>query len=321
VTDLTIVICTYNRPQRLKLLLEDLSCQTADKNLFRVLVVDNASSSATKKVFEGFLGGLNISYVCQPKVGLSYARNMGIEMAATPYIAYLDDDVRLDNDWTNNVLNIIGRLGPDVFGGSVFPYYDTPRPAWFLDKYAIFSYWGDSTHSLQKDEYLSGNNIVFKKALLVKLGGFNPSLGMRGCSLGYHEEAEIVKKARQLSGGINILYVHNMPVRHLVPAEKMSLFWQVKHSWCLARSNIILFGEETLKDKISFFAISKNIFYQTVVIFFKITFGGIFRDRKKYKYYRGYLMERAMYNFYSLFNDQNLILFKMRAKICSRSVS
>lgn len=318
---LTIVVCTYNRAQRLKTLLEDLSGQTAGRDSFKVLVVDNASCDNTKEVFEGFLDRLNMSYAYQPKLGLSYARNMGIEIADTPYIAYLDDDVRLDKDWASKTLSIIERLGPDIFGGPVFPYYDTPRPAWFLDKYATFSYWGDLTHPLVKDEYLSGNNIIFKKELLEKLGGFNSRLGMRGYSLGYHEEAEIVKKARESPTGINILYAPDMPVRHLVPSKKMSLIWQIRHSYCIARSDLILYDKEILKDKTTFFAMLKNLFYQASAIFFKITFGVIFRNRKKYKYYQRYLMERAMYNFDSLFNDLNAILFKTRAKICSKSVS
>ena len=309
--DLTIAVCTYNRPQRLKALLEDLSGQTTDKNLFKVLVVDNASCDTTKKVFEEFLGRLSVSYARQPKLGLSHARNMGMEIADTPYIAYLDDDVRLDKDWVSKALSVIERLSPDIFGGPVFPYYDAPKPAWFLDKYATFGYWGDSTHPLVKDEYLSGNNIVFKKTLLEKLGGFNPRLGMRGYSLGYHEEAEVVKKALEQIQDVNILYVPEISLHHLVPSQKMLLRWHIRRSYCIAKSNIILYKKEILGNKISYFSLFKDICRQMVAIFFKSTFSAVLRDRKVYKHYKTYFMEKIMYNLDSLFNCLQIIFFGM----------
>lgn len=98
----SVVISTYDRPQRLDKALESVYSQTFED--FEVVVVDDCSpdKEVLRVVLEKWHGmfstrniefiamrlGENSGYQCMPK-------NRGVEMARGDYIAYLDDD----NTW------------------------------------------------------------------------------------------------------------------------------------------------------------------------------------------------------------------------------
>lgn len=302
-TRLNVVICTYNRADILDGVLSSLVYQTMDKNRYEVIVVDNASCDNTKEIAESYSNRLCLSYAYEPRQGLSHARNLGFKKTNSSYVAYLDDDVRLKQDWVKKVLDTIDEYRPDIFGGPVFPCYQTKQPRWFLDKYATFSWWGGTLRPLRNGEYLSGNNIVFRKDLLEGLSGFNPALGMQGRHLGFHEEAEIIKKAKDLYPNIKIMYIPDMFIHHLVPIHKMSLLWHIKRSYYIAMSNMALNKRNISDGKPSFFALFRNAAYQIMVILFKGLIGICCRNRKKYKYYQNFFVEKIMYNMDSLFNN------------------
>ena len=64
----TVVICTYNRAPVLKLALQSLVEQTADKSSFKVIVVDNNSTDDTSRVVEDFKNKLPLKYVFEDRV-------------------------------------------------------------------------------------------------------------------------------------------------------------------------------------------------------------------------------------------------------------
>ncbi len=106
----SVVISTYDRPERLDKALESVCNQTLSD--FEVIVVDDCSpdKDAVHAVLEkwhatfegrqvelvGMRLGENSGYQCMPK-------NRGIEMARGDYIAYLDDD----NTWRPNHLSVL----------------------------------------------------------------------------------------------------------------------------------------------------------------------------------------------------------------------
>ena len=96
VPDVTVVISTYNRCEQLRCALESLFSQQTDGVSWEAVVVDNNSTDDTAAVVESFTGrpGPRLSYVFEPRQGLSFGRNAGIYRAAAPLIAFTDDDVR-----------------------------------------------------------------------------------------------------------------------------------------------------------------------------------------------------------------------------------
>ncbi len=93
--DVSVVVCTRDRPEALARCLESLrSSRTRPREL---LVVDNASSGeGTHRVVAGMPG---VRYLREPRPGLAIARNTGVRATTGAIIAFTDDDVVVDPDW------------------------------------------------------------------------------------------------------------------------------------------------------------------------------------------------------------------------------
>ena len=93
--EVSVVLSTYNRADRLALALDALLYQVGATR-YEVIVVDNNSSDTTAAVVAASAQRSDgrIRYAFEPRQGLSYGRNTGISLAHAPIIAFSDDDVR-----------------------------------------------------------------------------------------------------------------------------------------------------------------------------------------------------------------------------------
>ncbi|HQA64039.1 MAG TPA: glycosyltransferase family A protein, partial [bacterium] len=78
---LSVIIPTYNRARYLPLALASLARQTITKDSFEVLVIDDGSSDNTAETVKNY-SELEVKYFRQNHLGVSAARNLGIEKAA-----------------------------------------------------------------------------------------------------------------------------------------------------------------------------------------------------------------------------------------------
>jgi Glycosyl transferase family 2 len=99
--DATVVICTRDRPAGLRATLASLQRQT-DSN-FRVLVMDNGSSSSATATVVEKLGLPRCEYAVEPQPGLARARNRALGAVRTDLVAWIDDDEVADADWVHRL--------------------------------------------------------------------------------------------------------------------------------------------------------------------------------------------------------------------------
>ncbi len=95
VTDVSVVIPTWNRRERLGRLLESLAAQTLDPERFEIVVVDDGSEDGTSEAVRMFAAEhpkLHVVVVTQPNQGVNGARNAGILASHGAAISFLDDD-------------------------------------------------------------------------------------------------------------------------------------------------------------------------------------------------------------------------------------
>ena len=150
---ISVAVCTYNRAELLRGALQSLVEQSLDKALYEVLVVDNASTDHTSDVVRLFQCAnpeLEIILVSEARQGLGYARNTGFNNSKGAYVAFMDDDTRSDKNWLKLALDCFEHVRPTPWsvGGPVFPFYDSPKPAWFKDEYETDT-WGDTPRFLK----------------------------------------------------------------------------------------------------------------------------------------------------------------------------
>ncbi|NBX25806.1 MAG: glycosyltransferase [Planctomycetes bacterium] len=91
---LTVIVCTYNRPQALRAVLAGLRDQS--RSDFEVIVADDGSGEATRIVVESmmpsFHGRLRHAWQEDRGFRVAAARNLAASRAHTPYLAFLDGD-------------------------------------------------------------------------------------------------------------------------------------------------------------------------------------------------------------------------------------
>src|SRR5262245_45029284 len=124
-TDVTIIICTYNRSAALRTCLESL-CRGDALRLAgtEILLVDNNSPDDTPEVAKSFGDRLPLRYLCEPRQGKTFALNRGVAEARGDLLLFTDDDVELNERWVKEYRAAASRH-PEAgwFGGRVFPWW------------------------------------------------------------------------------------------------------------------------------------------------------------------------------------------------------
>lgn len=188
---ITVVVCTRDRPAGLRRTLVGLSTQRYPD--LEVLVVDNASATdETRAVVESFEGPMATRYVREPRPGLSWARNRGIEAADGDVLAFLDDDEIPDPHWLAEIAWGFANA-PDVgcVAGMIMPAeIETKAQEWF-EQYGGHSkgrivfeqlVFDISANRRQHPLYPlppfgAGGNMAFTRSALERIGGFDRALG------------------------------------------------------------------------------------------------------------------------------------------------
>ncbi|MFL6192652.1 MAG: glycosyltransferase family 2 protein, partial [Thermoanaerobaculia bacterium] len=99
--ELTVAICTRNRPAQLRRALVSLVRQSPPP--LEILVVDNAPvDGRTLELVEGEFPG--VRYLEEPVPGLDFARNRALSAALGDVVAFLDDDVVAAPGWAAALL-------------------------------------------------------------------------------------------------------------------------------------------------------------------------------------------------------------------------
>ena len=113
-SDLSIIIPTKDRPQKLRRVLDCLHQQTVRG--FRVLIVDGGTNA--KQVVDEYQSRLNITYRQSPVPGQIHQRNLGIaQLEDNDYlVGFIDDDMELAGDSIEKVLALWNAVDPDPAG-------------------------------------------------------------------------------------------------------------------------------------------------------------------------------------------------------------
>jgi glucosyl-dolichyl phosphate glucuronosyltransferase len=232
-TDISIVLCTYNRASSLAAVLESLAeLKTADGLSHEILVVDNNSSDNTPDVIESVrtVHPALIRHVFESRQGLSWARNRGIEEAGGRLIAFTDDDIVADRNWLSEISRALVTYPHVGFGGRILPTWDFTPPSWFIDS-GSFSMMkggiivrhdlGDKPLEYTMDlQPLVGANMAFRREAFERHGLFRTDLGKTGKRVLFCEDFEFCR--RLIRAGEKLLYLPKAIIYHPVDKARMT---------------------------------------------------------------------------------------------------
>ena len=270
--DISVIISTYNRCEMLGVALERLLGQQSEGVTYEVVVVDNNSRDRTREVVESLIsrGHTNLHYVFEPRQGVSYARNRGIQRTRAPIIAFADDDVVVARDW----IAVIKRefdAHPEVacLGGKVLPEWKSEPPAWLTREHwpplALQDY-GDEPFYVNAETQLClvSANLSFRREVFARTGLFAPELQRVKDGIGSMEDLELL--IRYWRAGGQSLYLPTLVVTTEVPVarttRKYHRRWHQGHGrfYALFRS-----PEFERSSKRALFGVPAHLYRQSII--------------------------------------------------------
>ncbi|MBU1200954.1 MAG: glycosyltransferase [Nanoarchaeota archaeon] len=106
----SVVVLTRNRPQYLRTCLESIKKQDYPEQSFEVIVVDNNSSEENAVLNKEIVSRNGFArYICESKIGVSFARNTGVKLARYEYVAFIADDYELSVDYLASVNSLFQK--------------------------------------------------------------------------------------------------------------------------------------------------------------------------------------------------------------------
>lgn len=237
-TGMTVVICTRDRTRQLSECLTALLRSTYSP--LEVLVVDNApSQDATRRTVAALAKkDHRVRYTCEPRPGLSRARNRGLSEARFDLVAFTDDDTFADPGWPSAlVAGFAGDPEAVCITGPVIPRsLETGCQVYFEARYSGVRLFQPRRYDLVKYRYPSrlypfragifgtGANFAVRRGAVTDVGGFDPLLGTGGPGRGGEDLDMFLRLV--LAGG-RILYLPSALLWHQHRAEIDALGEQI----------------------------------------------------------------------------------------------
>jgi GT2 family glycosyltransferase len=231
VTELSVVVCTHERPADLQRCLEGLALV---QQPLEVVVVDSASRVPCDRLAHSYADRIpGLSYLFVDRPGLSRARNAGVAAARGSIIAFIDDDAAPTPGWAGALLRAFGRADVGCVGGTCRAAFTAARPRWLSDRLlqlAGITRFGEQAREPRSSaEWPFGANIAFRREALAEAGPFSTGLGRRGRSLLSCEDSDIV--ARVLKCGWRAWLEPAAIVDHTVHAERCRPGYYWRRLW------------------------------------------------------------------------------------------
>ncbi len=179
-TTVTVVIPTYNRIERLKMVLGALARQTYPNESTEVVVVSDGSDDGTDEYLTSGQSPIPVIVITQRNGGPAVARNNGVDRASGDLIVFIDDDVVADPDLVRqHVASHARATGPTVVIGPMLtpPGHELkPWVRWEQDMlYKQYDAMRAGKWAATPRQLYTGNASVPRHCLL-EVGGFDTSL-------------------------------------------------------------------------------------------------------------------------------------------------
>jgi len=244
--DLTVCICTRDRPRYVRDCLDGLSRQTVPRDRFTILLVDSASAAPAAAELDGLAADNGARLIRLDQPGISRARNTGAWAARTPFIAYIDDDAIPAADWIESILTAIAQPGrrPALIGGRILPRWEAPLPVWWPASLrgvlSIIEHEGRGeyrTTSVPKDLEPYAANMVVHVLSLLAAGGFGGAVGRYGHSLLSDEEVQLAWMLQD--AGYSVRYDSRIVVHHQIQARRLEPEWLLSRLYWQGASTVL----------------------------------------------------------------------------------
>jgi glycosyltransferase involved in cell wall biosynthesis len=165
----SVIICTYNRSDYLKRLLDGLLVQSMPKDQYEIIVINDGSTDQTGEICKKFSEGFpNFNYIVNDvNLGKSKSANIGILASQSDRLLFTDDDCIAGLNWIKSMSDLL-TIHPIVAG----------RILTEATNYLTLSRNISEFHPFMKEkssknlEFIAGANMGFQKKVFLDIGEF-----------------------------------------------------------------------------------------------------------------------------------------------------
>jgi len=225
-----LIVCTYNNAQILDRALTAISLQKVSPGYYwNVLVVDNNCTDETAAIVEKHIQSqkiLGLRRIVEKRQGLTHARICGIKNTTSEWVAFIDDDCLLAENWVENAIKFASsHPSCGAFGGKVVLDWEL-NPSPILVKYSVIfaaSNLGETPKQLTRSNpHIPGAGLVLHRTALEKSGWLDKQFlnDREGKKLSSGGDSEIVLQI--LNAGYELWFTPDCVLRHFIPAKRIS---------------------------------------------------------------------------------------------------
>lgn len=242
--DLSILICTFDRPTMLARLLASLVDQAPSfPGALEIVVVDNHPAASARDVVQSATAAATpvapIRYATESTPNISRARNAALALARAEIVLFLDDDQLPPKDFLRDLSTAWQELPGDVQGlrFAVRPQFTVPVPAW-LEASGLFD-GGEGEHgeALRRTAMGTGGFLA-RRTTFFAPGSSQPPFDETLGQLGGEDVDFFLRASRR---GEKFSFAARPVLLELVPASRANLAYACVSARRKGRVDALLF--------------------------------------------------------------------------------
>ena len=170
---ISLIVPAYNEEKYIGNCLS--SIEKYGKDLFEVIVINNASTDKTSKIIEAFP---NVRLINETKKGLPFARNRGLSEARGDIVAFVDADTMIKKGWVDRIKKEFEKDEKLAYISGPYVYYDfsliLKLLTWFV--YIFIAY----PSYIFAGYMATMGNFAARKSFMNNVGGFDNNIVFHG---------------------------------------------------------------------------------------------------------------------------------------------
>ncbi len=218
---ISVIVCTRNREaslaRTLKSLLTAGSLAAQDWEL--LVVTDRSSTDRTNGIAQEFAERFpsHVRLLIQPNTGKSDALNAGIRAARGEVLAFTDDDCLCGEGYLPGIRSVFGDPAVHAAAARELVDIEGDVPRWLPRRLGEYDR-GEAFFELPPKSFLFGSNMIVRRQVFARVGGFRPDLGPG--ATGMAEDTEM--SFRIAAAGHRLYYAPQILIRHQIPAGRLT---------------------------------------------------------------------------------------------------
>jgi glycosyltransferase involved in cell wall biosynthesis len=230
---LTVLIATHNGAYTLPSAFEAYCQLRPPAGGWNCVVIDNASTDATKEIIHSFMNRLPLAYHFEPGIGKNSALNAGLSMAKGDLVVFTDDDTLPHPDWLAEMRRAAdSNPSFSIFAGSVIPRWEIPPEPWitsWVQKGPVFTLTDPSQEDGPIRAYsVFGTNMAIRADVFQAGYRYNTSIGPRPGGYAMGSETELTLRLE--NAGFAAWYCKAAMVEHMIRKFQMERGWILRRA-------------------------------------------------------------------------------------------